>query len=309
MKRPIVLIAAGVGVAALSAGCNSSTKTTPPTSIPAPSSGSASSTHRGSGPVDVLYAGSLVNLMEHQIAPSFKAATGYRVEGFPAGSSALASQIKGGVRQADVFISASPAVDSGLEGSSNGNWVSWYLTFARSPLVLGYNPHSQFAHDIRTVPWYRAVAESGILVGRTDPATDPKGRLTVTALDAASARYALPALESLSKSASEVYPEETLVGRLQAGQLDAGFFYSSEAAAASIPSVPVSVPGIDLRATYTVTIPRGAPDEAGAEAFVAYLLGPAGRSVLRQDGFELVQPAGVSGSGVPNGLRNLVSGR
>jgi len=44
---------------------------------------------RGSGPVNVLYAGSLVDLMEKQIGPAFKAARGYRFNGFYGGSTAL----------------------------------------------------------------------------------------------------------------------------------------------------------------------------------------------------------------------------
>src|SRR5271169_4606088 len=85
---------------------------------------------KASGPVDVLYAGSLLDLMQRQIGPAFARATGYTVSGFSAGSTALASEIKGGTQQGDVFISASPAVNTTLEGSANGNWVSWYAAFA-----------------------------------------------------------------------------------------------------------------------------------------------------------------------------------
>ena len=299
-----------VAAAFLAAGCTSSSTASSPTSLSLGSGASAGSTTslpHGSGPVNVLYAGSLVDLMEKQIGPGFKAATGYTFDGFSAGSTALASQIKGKVRQGDVFVSASPSVNDSLEGAANGNWVSWYATFANSPLVLGYNPSSKFATDIKTKPWYQALADPGILVGRTDPATDPKGKLTVTALDAAATQYQQPALNRIATASSGVYPEETLVGRLQAGQLDAGFFYSSEAQAASIPTVPVTVPGQNLQATYTVTVLANAPDESGAEAFVAYLLGPAGQAALQKDGFTLVQPPKVTGQGVPSGLSSVFS--
>ena len=301
------------GAAVLLAGCASSSKTAAPTTTPAtaaaaPMTTIAGSVARGSGPVNVLYAGSLVNLMEKQIAPPFGQATGFSFNGFSGGSTGLASEIKGKVRQGDVFISAAPSVNDTLEGSANGNWVSWYATFADSPLVLGYNPDSKFANDLKTKPWYQVLAEPGILVGRTDPATDPKGKLTVTALQAAAQQYSEPALTGEAASTSNVFPEETLVGRLQAGQLDAGFFYSSEATAASLPAVPVTVPGQSLKATYTVTVLSGAPSEAGAEAFVAYLLGPRGRAVLQKDGFNLVTPPKVTGSGVPSALSSLLAG-
>ena len=85
----------------------------------------------------MLYAGSLVNVMEKEIGPAFNSKTGFTFQGFSAGSTALAAQIKGKVRQGDVFISASPSVNDSLMGPGNGNWVSWYATFATSPLVIG----------------------------------------------------------------------------------------------------------------------------------------------------------------------------
>ncbi|GAA5198662.1 hypothetical protein GCM10023322_72550 [Rugosimonospora acidiphila] len=253
----------------------------------------------------MLYAGSLVDLMEKQIGPAFKSATGYTFTGFSAGSTALATQIKGKVHPGDVFISASPAVNDSLEGASNGNWVSWYATYASSPLVIGYNPNSKFAADLKSKPWYQVITESGFKLGTTDPATDPKGKLAAQALTATATSQSLPALKALSTDKSAVFPEETLVGRLQSGQLDAGFFYSSEAVAAKIPTVPVT--GQDLKATYTVTVLNQAPDEAGAEAFVQYLLGTDGINVLKQDGFDLVTPPTVTGSGVPTSLSSVLS--
>src|ERR1700751_4597586 len=127
----------GASLVVLAAACSSSTKVTAPTTSAPPATNAATpttastpTTARGSGPVDVLYAGSLVNVMEKQIGPAFDAATGYSFQGFSAGSTALANQIKGKVRQGDVFISASPTVNTSLMGPSNGNWVSWYVTFA-----------------------------------------------------------------------------------------------------------------------------------------------------------------------------------
>ena len=76
--------------------------------------------------VNVLYAGSLVNLMEKDLGPTFQKATGETFQGFAGGSNALANQIKGRLRQGDVFISANPMVDSNLMGPANGSWVSWY---------------------------------------------------------------------------------------------------------------------------------------------------------------------------------------
>ncbi|MBO0694014.1 MAG: extracellular solute-binding protein [Acidimicrobiaceae bacterium] len=241
--------------------------------------------------------------MTKQVGPAFKRATGYTLTGFSGGSTALATEIKGKTQVGDVFVSASPKVNAKLQGSANGDWVSWYATFANSPLVLGYNPKSKFAADLKSKPWYKVIAQPGIRVGRTDPATDPKGVLTVTALTTAGKKHHESALASLATSKANVYPEETLVGRLQSGQLDAGFFYTAEASAAHIKTVPLT--GEKLKATYTITILNKAPHMAGATAFVDYLLGPAGRPALKKDGFVLVTPPKVTGRGVPTGLTAL----
>jgi len=144
--------------------------------------------------VNVLYAGSLVNLMEHGIGPGFEQATGNTFHGFAGGSNALANQIKGNLRQGDVFISANPNVDSNLMGSTNDSWVTWYVTFAESPLMIGYNASSPFAADFKTKPWYEVLTEPGIRIGRTDAKLDPKGALTLQLMASAEQFYHRPGL-------------------------------------------------------------------------------------------------------------------
>jgi molybdate/tungstate transport system substrate-binding protein len=299
----VALLCAGLSAA----GCSSSgsSSTTGGASASASATASSSASAKGAGPVNVLYAGSLVNLMQKQIGPAFQQSSGYSVTGFSAGSKDLAAEIKGKVHQGDVFISASPKVNATLEGASNGDWVSWYGTFATSALVIGYNANSKFASDLKSKPWYKIITEPGIRIGFTDPATDPKGVLAVQAMTETASKQKLPALKALSANSSDIFPEETLVGRLQSGQLDAGFFYTAEATAANIPTVPLT--GEDLKATYTVTVLNKAPHEAAAEAFVSYLLGSSGQAVLKQDGFTLVSPPKLTGTGVPSSLQSVLS--
>lgn len=271
--------------------------------LPASLGGAATPT--GSGPVTVLYAGSLVTLMQNSLGPAFQAATGYTVNGVSAGSKDLAADIKAGTQQADVFISAAPTVNISLEGAANGNWVSWYATFATSPLLLGYNPTGSFARALRTEPWYDVVGRSGFLLGRTDPATDPKGVLAVQALTAAAKAHHQPALATIAAGSNGEFPEQTLVGELQAGQLDAGFFYGVEAKAANLKTVPLT--GIKaLNATYTVTIVNKAPDQAGALAFVKFFLGPKGRAILARNGMRPINPPTVNGT-VPEAVKGALA--
>ena len=247
--------------------------------------------------VSVLYAGSLVNLMEHSVGPAFNKATGDTFQGFAAGSNALANQIKGQLRRGDVLISANPKVNDSLTGAANSDWVSWYVNFAQSPLVIGYNPSSKFAADLKSRPWYEVMQEPGIRIGRTDPKLDPKGALTIQLLDHAEQVYNQPGLAQKILGApdnpAQVSLEETLVGRLMSGQLDIGFFYSTETSDLKIPSISLP-PEISLSAHYTATVLRNAASPAGATRFVGFLLGAQGRALMQDHGLDIVKSS-VSG--------------
>ena len=260
--------------------------------------------------VNVLYAGSLVNIMERSVGSAFEQKSGDRFQGYAGGSNKLANEIKGKLRRGDVFVSANPKVDDQLMGQANGDWVRWYIAFAESPLVIGYNPSSRFVSDLKNKPWYEALTEPGLKLGRTDPKLDPKGALTVELLKRAETFYNQPGLSQQiigePDNPAQVLPEETLVGRLQSGQLDVGFFYSTETSDAKIPAIKLP-DEIALKAHYTVTILRDAPNPAGAERFISFLLGSQGRDLLTQHGLELLKPD-LSGDreAVPAAIKSLV---
>ena len=117
----------------------------------------------------------------------------------------------------------------------------------------------------------------------------------------------MPALQAITTSTSNVFPETSLVGQLEAGQLDAGFFYGVEAAAADIKTVPLT--GTDLAGHYTITVLNRAPHEAAARAFLAFLLGKEGRKILSENGIGSITPPKVSdSSSVPKTLRDSSHG-
>ncbi|PRY08771.1 extracellular solute-binding protein [Paraburkholderia sp. BL25I1N1] len=248
--------------------------------------------------VNVLYAGSLVNLMERGIGPAFEKATGQHFRGYAAGSNKIANEIKGKLRRGDVFISASPKVNDGLTGAANGDHVTWYVNFAESPLMIGYNPQSRFAPQFRSKRWDQVLQQPGIRIGRTDPKLDPKGAFTVEMVTRAAALYHQPDLVEKTLGAAEnpeqVLPEETLVGRLQSGQLDAGFFYSTETSDLKIPAIRPA-PELQAKASYTLTILSDAPNREGASSFVDFLLSTQGRALLKQHGVDVIKPT-VSGN-------------
>lgn len=243
--------------------------------------------------VNVLYAGSLVNLMEKSVGPAFEKETGLHFKGYAGGSNKIANEIRGKLRRGDVFISASPKVNASLMSDANGNHVAWYVNFAESPLLIGYNPKSRFAADFRTKKWSDVLREPGLRLGRTDPKLDPKGAFTVELMTKAAQAYSQPDLVEKALGAPEnpeqVLPEETLVGRLQSGQLDAGFFYSTETSDLKIPSIHPA-PELNIKANYTLTILNHAPNETGAARFVNFLLSAEGRKLLAQHGVDVTKP-------------------
>src|ERR1700678_3200386 len=150
----------GLTAAACSSSSSSSSSSAASSSPSSPASSTASSSASStasalpSGDVDVFSAGSLDTLMTKSVGPAFHAATGYTLVDTSHGSGTLEASIKDKTAVADVFVSAAPADDTGLMGTANGDWVSWYGSFAGSPEVLGYYPKSKFAADLKSMPWY-----------------------------------------------------------------------------------------------------------------------------------------------------------
>ncbi len=290
------------------------------------------------GQVSVLYAGSLINLMEKHIGPAFQKASGYSYQGEGKGSVALANEIKGKLRAPDVFISADPSANSILMGRENGNIVSWYATFTRTAMVIGYNPKSKFAADFQaaangTTPWYHVLEKPGLRLGRTDPQLDPKGYRTLFVMQLAGQYYHQPDLTQRilgdPENTNQIFPEEELVARLGAGQLDAGFFYLNEMKEQNLPfialpdQINLSSPGqnsfyaqasytnpktgkkvLGTAIVYTITIPSTSKNREGAIAFVNFVLSSQGQALFNQDGL-LQTPLQLAGdaSAVPSQLQ------
>jgi molybdate/tungstate transport system substrate-binding protein len=275
----------------------------------------------------VLYAGSLGNLMEKDVGPSFTRATGCQYLGEAKGSVLGANLIKEKLRTPDVFISADPKVNERLMGKEGGDLVRWYVTIFGNEMVLGYNPNSAFAAELKRVGTndprlYEILQENGFRLGRGDPELEPKGYRTLFLFDLAEKHYQRPGLAQKILGNPEkqklVFPEEQLVARLESGQLDAGIFYRNEVAEHHLPFIGfprelnLSDPDLDPEygtatyvspkgakfagsaIVYSITIPETSPNRAGAIALVGFLLSDEGRKIVEKHALRLVQPL-VSG--------------
>jgi molybdate/tungstate transport system substrate-binding protein len=295
-----------------------------------------------SGTVNVYYAGSLVNLNENLVGPAFTSATDYTYQGKGAGSGAIANQIKGKVATPDVVEFADPAVNATLMGAANGNYVSWYLTYATSQLVIAFDPKSKAARDFKLVqkgklPFYKALEQNGLTIGRTDPTIDPKGYRAIWMAKLTQKIYKQKNFETklfgAVENPSQVFPEQTLVARMLTGQVNAGVFYLSEVKDLGMPYIALP-PQVNLGSTkakyvkqyatqhfttptgqtvtgapiqYTITIPSTVQNEAGAEAFVRFVLSSRVRAVSSSHGLlPLKTRVGGDRSAVPSTLRSLI---
>ncbi len=271
-------------------------------------------TGRADDPADVVYAASLTAAMEKTLGPGFQDSTGRGFRGVARGSTAGAHQIRDGLLEADVYVTADPGTLGGLGRADPG----WAIAFATGELSLGYRPGGRFSAALDSaarglVPWWKVAERPGFRFGRTDPALDPKGYRTVWMLRLAERHYGTPGLaDRLIGGPRQVFPEDQLAARVQTGELDAGVFYLSEARAQGLsvlrlpPAISFGDPACDsvyrtmtYRApdgtvhrggaiVYAATVPGGAGDPAVGRAFIAFLLSRRGREGLEERGYATI---------------------
>ncbi|WP_335999194.1 extracellular solute-binding protein [Halorientalis halophila] len=206
------------------------------------------------------------------------------------GSVAVRQLIRDGLREPDAVALADPRLFAGLAPD--------VTAFATNALVLAYNPDSPHAAALRD-DWAGTVQQSGVEIGRTDPAVDPLGYRTVMALVLAAEDGLLSADRALANARQ--FPETELGNVLERGDLDAAFVYRNMAVERDLPtvglpeSIDFSTPAAAdsyARATYALddrTV-RGRPIQYAAtaltdagEAWIDRLV--SGGTRLRESGF------------------------
>jgi molybdate/tungstate transport system substrate-binding protein len=224
--------------------------------------------------------------MEGPIAQGLASKTGITFAGEGKGSKALANLIADGLRRPDIFISADPALVKGL-----GNRVASSVTFGHATMVLAWSPNSPRSAQLAqvaagTVPLIEALRTPGLRIARTDPRLDPKGERTIRAVRLLAGNDAESTILGADSNPAQIFPEEDLLVRLESGDADVAFLYSTEARSRKLPFV--ELPGKAALAdeiTYTIAIMRDAPNPRAAQAFEEF--------VLRGDGKRILEAAGV----------------
>lgn len=217
------------------------------------------------GNVTVLAAASLTDAFA-DIVDAFEADhPGLDVVVHLAGSSSLREQVLAGA-PADVIAVADPSALDGLDLAGEP------VAFATNRLVLAVpegNPGE--------VAGLADLARRDLLIGLCAPAV-PCGALARAALD----RLGIaPAVDT------EEPDVRGLLTKLTAGELDAGLVYATDARAPGAEVAIVDTGGglADAVATYPIAVLADAPNRDAAEAFVAFVDGPAGAAILDRHGF------------------------
>ncbi len=319
LLRPSLL---ALGALALTAGACS----TSPRSPSATSSPTTSTTHPPrAGSVNLGFAGSTQLLNEQKIGPAFTAATGYAYQGQGGGAAAVAQFIKSGQYASTVFES----IGGGPIGILEPSFTHYYVEFASSPLVIAYNPSGPFGSRLAAIAegkkpiadLFTTMATNGFKLGRTDPNVDPQGQgfLLMVALAESQLHVSDTTVKALLAN-SQTFAETGLESVLQSGQLDAASAYLPQAVQMHLPyiSLPNSInlgnPKDAARyatASITLTTPAGKVvtgtpltldvttidqpgesevDKAASDAFVTYMLSPAGLAAYRAAGYTILTP-------------------
>jgi molybdate/tungstate transport system substrate-binding protein len=241
------------------------------------------------GTVSVAYAGSLISVMEGPLAEALRAQTGVQFAGEAKGSKALAHLIAAGLRTPDVFISADPKLLDGL-ASGNDPFIAGYAVFGSARMVIAYSkssPQRQLFEEAQrgTRSILDVLADPQVRVGRTDPQLDPKGARTVRVVHLLGMHFHRQDEADRLLAKAQVFPEEDLAVRVESGEIDAGFFYSTETPGRGFQSL--ELPGdtnLSQEISYAIAPLRHAAHPAAAKVFVDFVLTGGGKAVLEQAG-------------------------
>ncbi|WP_258110833.1 extracellular solute-binding protein [Alicyclobacillus sp. SP_1] len=342
IRKNIVTYGTAILMATALSGCGTVHSPSSASDANAGGGGAASGSTALNREANVAYAGSLELVNNQFLGPQFSKQTGIHYEGRGGGAFGMAHLIASGEIHPNVFesIGTAPLTKMGTKVPK------WAIGFASSPLVVAYSPSSPYAAEFRQIAeghkplrdLFMLMEKPGFHLGRTNPNTDPQGQSFVLMVKLAQRQLHLPsgtAAKILGQvdNSSQIYSEEGILSRLQAGQLDATSAYLPEAIQHHLPyiSLPSSMnmgnpedastyASVQMRLSngstvhgqpievYVTTVP-GAEDENAGTRFVSFLLSDKGRSIFVKNGFQWTKfIVWKSKSAIPSALQKEIAG-
>jgi molybdate transport system substrate-binding protein len=264
--RRFALTIAAVAAAAV-AGCSSSTTTSAPAASSSPAA-APSSPAAATGTITVFAAASLKETFT-QLGQQFEAAhPGDTVKFSFGASSTLATQITDGA-PADVFASAAP---KNMETVVTAGDASNPQDFAKNTAEIAVPPSNP-----ANVTSVSDLAKSSVKVALCQ-AQVPCGVVAAEVFKNAGITVKPVTLQPDVKS---------VLTQVELGNVDAGMVYVTDVKAAGSKVKGISIPASQNASTvYPIAAITSSKEMSIAQAFVAYVLSPAGQQVLTAAGFE-----------------------
>jgi molybdate/tungstate transport system substrate-binding protein len=277
----------------------------------------------------VVYTAASVTRPMRAVLDSFARRTGTRYEQESAASLELVRRMTELQATPDVVVLADPDLFPSL---LEPRFTRWHALFGRNRIVIAYTARSRGASSMNADSWWQVLARPDVQVGRADPNTDPSGYRTLLVWQLAARHYGIPDMEARmlrAAPARNMRPREAeQVALLQAGELDYIWTYESLAALMGLRYLklpdavdlgsPADSAAYALASTrvlgkragdtltvsgrpilFGVTVPASAPHAVAAERFVAFLLSPEGRRILRREHFDALDAPALLGTTVP----------
>ena len=256
--RRFAVIAAGLAAVAV-AGCSSSSSSSPSTT---------SSSKPATGTITVFAAASLTGTFT-QLGTQFESAHPGDTVKFSFGpSSGLATQITSGA-PADVFASAAPG---NMQDVVSAGDASNPQDFAKNTMEVAVPPNNPA--KVKSV---NDLAKKSIKVAVCQPQV-PCGVVAAEVFKNVGITVKPVTLQPDVKS---------VLTQVETGNVDAGMVYVTDVMVAGSKVKGVTIPANDNATTlYPIATITSSKERSIADAFVAYVLSPAGQSVLTAAGFE-----------------------
>ncbi len=293
-----------------------------------------------SGKIIIFHAGSLTVPVDKLTKAFQEKHPGVSFETESGGSRTIARKVSELGKQADIVMSADYSV---IDSLLIPDFASWNVRFARNTMVIAYTDKSKYADEINSDNWYDILTRDGVVYGHSEPDADPCGYRTLMVWQLAEAHYKIDGLNQKLADhcpAKNVRPKAVeLIAMLESGDMDYAFEYRSVAVQHGLKYVELpeqinlgsieyadvyktatveisgSEPGKTVTKTgspivYGLTMPKNAPSPDLAVAFLEFLLGPEGQSILDSQGQPPIVPPLVNDvSLLPASLQTFFDGK
>ena len=262
----------------------------------------------------IIYAAALQQVMEKCLEHFYKQNLGLKFEIEGVGSREGAKRLLSGEKY-DIIALADQALFAELLVP---DLVKDYFVFAADQLVIGYDRSSRESKEITPGNWVDTLLKQQVRFARSDHHLVPRGYRTLMVWQLAEIFYERPGLYSSLEAACmpyTTYPKSLdLSSALFKGKVDYAFLYSSEAKQLGLPyivlpskinlsnpayakfydqasvTVESKFPGKNViihgnPIEFAIGLSKNSQHPDQAQAFVDFLTGPEGSSILEECGF------------------------